>query len=85
MKQITTKYNTLNQSVRDMGEKYRELSEKLELIQVLLIRVSLSSFFFIYKSKTNEHGNNVSDSSPLIRIKAAIQKLRVIFFSCFFC
>lgn len=35
LKQISIKYNTITQGVRDMGEKYRDLSEKLELIQVI--------------------------------------------------
>ena len=43
-----------------MGEKYRAISEKLDVIQ----------------SKTSEHGNSFTDSSPIVKIKGALQKLK---------
>lgn len=33
--------------------------------------------FFLLKSKVDEHGSNVTDSSPIMKIKDALKKLRV--------
>lgn len=60
MKAYDTKYKNLNASVRDLSDKYRNISEKLEAIQ----------------SKTSEHGNSFTDSSPIVKIKGALQKLK---------
>ncbi len=35
------------------------------------------NILIILKSKTNEHGNNVTDSTPIQKIKIAIQKIKV--------
>lgn len=56
LKKITIRYNNLNTAVKEMGESYRQLTEKYETIQ----------------GRTNEHGNTVTDSSPIVKIKAAI-------------
>ena len=60
LKSYDTRYKNLNNSVRDLGEKYRTISEKLDVIQ----------------SKTSEHGNSFTDSSPIVKIKGALQKLK---------
>jgi len=44
-----------------MGDHYKEIQEKLDY----------------FTNKANEHGTNVTDSTPLMKIKASIQKLRV--------
>jgi len=61
LKKIALRYSELNKVVKEMGDNYKEIVEKLEY----------------FTSKANEHGNNVTDSSPLMKIKASIQKLRV--------
>jgi estrogen-related receptor beta like 1 len=60
LKKIATRYNELNKVVKEMGEQYKQIAEKLEQIT----------------AKASEHGNNVTDSSPLMKIKSSIQKLR---------
>jgi len=60
LKKITVLYNNLNVSVKEMGEQYRTITEKYQTIQ----------------SRTDEHGNQVTDSSPIVKIKAALQKLK---------
>ncbi|KRX02218.1 hypothetical protein PPERSA_04840 [Pseudocohnilembus persalinus] len=60
LKQIMVVYNNLNSSVKEMGEQYRQLTEKYEQIE----------------SKINDHGENVTNTSPVVKIKTAIQKIK---------
>lgn len=60
LKGITVLHSNLKNSVKEMGDQYRTISDKLETIN----------------SKVNEHGVNVTDNSPLNKIKTAIQNLK---------
>ena len=58
-KKLSTHYNNLNASIKEMNENYRVISEKLEVLN----------------NKTQEHSGTMTDSSPVVKIKASIQKL----------
>lgn len=49
-----------------MNENYRLVSEKLETLNVLMLMIQL---------KTQEHSGTMTDSSPVVKIKASIAKL----------
>ena len=49
----------------------------MKLFRFKKIKILIILIKYILKSKTNEHGSNVTDSSPIVKIKGALQKLRV--------
>ncbi|EGR30951.1 intraflagellar transport protein, putative [Ichthyophthirius multifiliis] len=59
-KTIVTQYNNLQNSIKEQGEQYKQLKEKYDAIKIQL------------ESKGDEQTN----SSPVIKIKEAIKKIR---------
>lgn len=64
----------------------RKLGQLIRRVFIIKLPLSMSSnlnlnfssvFLSIIKSKVNEHGVNVTDNSPLNKIKTAIQNLKV--------
>eukprot|EP00357_Protocruzia_adherens_P018265 CAMPEP_0114992064 /NCGR_PEP_ID=MMETSP0216-20121206/11731_1 /TAXON_ID=223996 /ORGANISM="Protocruzia adherens, Strain Boccale" /LENGTH=408 /DNA_ID=CAMNT_0002355483 /DNA_START=81 /DNA_END=1307 /DNA_ORIENTATION=+ len=60
LNQVSEKYNKLSESVTEMSSRLSEINERLEKIQETM----------------NEQGNTMTDTSPLIRIKKALQNVR---------
>lgn len=60
LKKLSSHFNNLSNSMKEMNENYRLVGEKLEQIQ----------------AKTNEHSGTMTDSSPVVKIKEALTNLQ---------
>ncbi|CAD8109533.1 unnamed protein product [Paramecium primaurelia] len=61
VKRIELQCKNYTNAIKEMGDQYKQISEKYETVQ----------------NKLNEHGNISTDQSPVIRIKAALTKIRL--------
>lgn len=60
LKTIVNRYNELNTIVKEYTEKYKEITEKTDAITGTI----------------SEHSQNVTDNTPLVKIKNSITKMR---------
>lgn len=60
LKEVTERYNTVKQHVEDMEQQYYDIDEELNKIT----------------SAMDEAGKNISDQSPLLKIKKGIEKVK---------